>query len=231
MGSPTGPCHAWTVFWDELTPAEQDALTAIGIHRTYEAGAYVLFEGEPSTHVVVVLSGRLKLTTSSPDGRNIIIEFRDRGELVGEMGVVDDSPRSAAAVAVTPMEALVVPANQFRELLTRGGGIVVAVLRSMAERIRQASERRLEQGTSDTVTRVAGRLVELAEGRTVGVGGGDLVLDPAPTQQELADWIGASRDAVVLALKQLRELQWIETGRQQIRILDLNGLRSYSERL
>lgn len=223
-------CNAGTVFWDQLTEREQEAMIAIGARRTFSSGDYVLHEGEASTHVLVLLSGRLKLVSSSPEGRTVIIEFRERGELVGEMGVVDDSPRSVGAVASTEVEALIVPADRFRQLLMEGGGIVIAVLSSMAERLRQTSVRRLEQGTADTVTRVAGRLVELSEGK-VPDAKGQIVLSSALTQQELADWIGASRDAVVLALGQLRDLRWIETGRQQFRILDLDALRRFTNEL
>lgn len=215
------------MFWDALSLDEQEAVAAIGTRRTYPEGSLVFFDGDPATFVVIVLSGKLKLTRSAVDGRSILIEFRGAGDIVGELGAIDREPRSATVEVSSAVEALVVPADRFRELLSDRGGVALAVLSTVTERLRESSRRRLESGTSDAVTRLAGRLVELAEQQSP-TAVDDLVLDSALTQQELAEWIGVSRDAVVLALRQLRELGWIETGRQRIRIRDLEALRRFS---
>lgn len=215
------------MFWDDLSLDEQEAVAAIGTRRAYAEGSLVFFEGDPSTHVVIVISGKLKLTRSAVDGRSVLIEFRGAGDIVGELGAIDREPRSATATASSALEALVVPADRFRELLSNRGDVALAVLSTLTERLRESSHRRLESGTSDTVTRLAGRLVELADQQNPDAVD-EVVLDSALTQQELADWIGASRDAVVLALRQLREPGWIETGRQRLRIRDLDALRRFS---
>ena len=214
------------MFWDDLSPHDQAAVLAIGTRRSYPRGAYLFLEGEASTHVIVVLSGSLKLTRTTSEGRGVVIEFRSAGELVGEVSAIDRQPRSASASARTPVEALTMPADRFRELLAERGTVATAVLAMMAARIRETSERRLESGTSDAVTRLASRLVELAE-RQGPAESGAITLVSSLTQQELAEWIGVSRDAVVQALRQLRKLKLIETGRQQIRILDVDALRSF----
>lgn len=215
------------MFWEVLAAEDQASLRAVGAERAYDTGDYLFLEGDEPTHAIVLLAGQLKLTRSSPDGRSVLIEIRQQGELVGESGPIDRQPRSASAVALTPVEALVVPAAAFRRLLEERGTVALQLIVTLVERLRESAERRLESGTSDAVTRLAGRLVELSEDKPQTTAG-EVVLGSALTQQDLAEWIGVSRDAVVLAFRQLRALGLIETGRRQIRILDLEGLRHFA---
>ncbi len=198
--------------------------------RVYERGTYLFLEGDAPTHVIVILEGMVKLTRSVADGRSVVIELRAEGDIIGELGPVDHRPRSTAAAAVSAVEALTVPAETFRHLVHQRPGLAWELLAMLAERLRQSTQRQLEAGTSDAVTRLAGRLVELAAwGHRVGEDG-SLALASSLTQQELAEWVGVSRDAVVLAFRQLRKLRLVETGRQQIRILDLAALEAFAHR-
>lgn len=215
------------MFWDALRAEDQEALRAIGASRRYGRGEVLFLEGDQPTHVLVLLSGELKLTRSAVDGRSVLIEIRQPGALIGESGPIDNQPRSASAVALSSLEVLVLPATAFRRLLEERGTVAIGVIGTLVERLRESAVRRLESGTSDAVTRLAGRLVELSDDLPPA-GSGDVVLNSALTQQDLAEWIGVSRDAVVLAFRQLRQLGFVETGRQQIRIVDPEGLRRFA---
>ena len=98
----------------------------------------------------------------------------------------------------------------------------------MTERLRGASQRQLELGTSDALGRVCSRLAELADRHGVPDGGAIRVDSPL-SQEDLADWAGLSRDAVVKALKTMRGLGWIETGRRRITLYDLEAVRQRGE--
>jgi CRP-like cAMP-binding protein len=154
----------------------------------------------------------------------VVFEVRGPGELLGELGSIDGQPRSASAVALEPVEALVVPAADFRSIIERSPRAAVHLLGVVAGRLREADRRRVEYAAFDTVGRVAARLVELA-GRYGEPGPEGVLIDLTITQEELAGWTGASREAVSKALHQLRGLGWIETGRRRIRVLDLDELR------
>ena len=212
------------VFWEELAEGDRSAVGAVGRRCAYPTGSVLFVEGDEPRLVLVILEGRLKLTRTAVDGREVLIEFRGPGELVGELGAVDDVARSATATVVEPLEAIVIPATRFRRLLADRGTVALAVLTMVVGRLRQSAQRRLESGTSDALAKLCGRLVELAEDTEPAAGG--VVEIPSPlTQQELAEWIGVSRDAVVIALRHLRERGWVETGRRRIRILDIEALR------
>ncbi|MDH3678530.1 MAG: Crp/Fnr family transcriptional regulator [Acidimicrobiia bacterium] len=212
------------MFWDLLSDDDKEAIRGAGVKTTYPAGNMLFHYGDEPTHVLVLLNGLVKLTLTSVDGREVMIELRGAGNMLGELGPIDSLPRSTSVMVIEDVEAIVVPTSAFRQLLLDRGTLSYAVLTLVAEKLRQSTQRRLEAGVGDAHARLCGRLVELAESAEMGSDGVIEVNSPL-TQQELADWIGVSRDAIVLALRRIRELGWIETGRRTIRIHDLEALR------
>ena len=100
----------------------------------------------------------------------------------------------------------------------------MALLRLVTSRLRDADRKRVEFGAFDIAARVAGRLVELAD--RFGEPVPDGVRIPVPlSQDELAGWVGASREAVAKALRVLRDRGLLTTGRRTMTVLDLDGLR------
>ena len=215
------------MFWDNLRAADQEVLDSAGMRRHYPAGSAIWLDGDPPTHTFIVLQGLVKVTRTSIDGREVIIELRGRGNILGELAAIDTSPRSAAIIAIEDVEALVIRASVFRQLLLDHGPIAFAVLEVVADKLRQATNRRLEAGVGTAQARLCSRLVELAANTQADANGVIEVKSPL-TQQELADWIGVSRDAVVLAMRRIRDEKWVETGRRTIRILNLDALKAAS---
>ena len=192
----------------------------------FEAGERLMQEGEAGDSVAAILSGRVKISHTSPDGRETVLDLRGPGELVGELSAIDGAPRSSSVTAIEPVEALLVSGRDFRLLLDRPG-LAGELLVRLSRRFRDADRKRIEFGASDTVGRAAARLVELAE-RYGEADGDGLVIDMPLTQEELAGWTGASRAGMAAALRTLRKLGWIETGRRRVRVRDLEALRRRS---
>ena len=203
---------------------ELDALHERGRAVSFEAGERLLHEGEPGDKVVLILSGRVKVSHAGSDGRETILDFRGPGELVGELSALDEGPRSSSVTAIEPVDALLVPAADFGVLLDRPG-FATALLRMLSIRFRDADRKRLEFGGSDTVGRAAARLVELAERYGEPEAEGIVIALPI-SQDELAGWTAASRAGMANALRTLRELGWIETERRRITVRDLEALRA-----
>jgi CRP/FNR family transcriptional regulator, cyclic AMP receptor protein len=214
-------------FLETLPPDAVDQLQAAASRRAYEAGAALFHARQPPDRVWILLSGRVKLNRITEDGREVVLAVREPGDLIGEMAAIDGEPRSAGAVALEPVEALVLSAQDFAGLIDRVPGVARAVLRLMTSRLRDADRKRVEFLAMDTVGRVASRLVELAE-RFGETAGGEVRIDLPLTQEDLAAWSGSSREATIKALRSLRELGWIETARREITVLDLDCLRRRS---
>lgn len=215
-------------FLDRLTADGRSALEAAGAERRHRKGAVLFREGDYNTSVLVVLDGTLKLTKLAIDGREVILDLRGSGDVLGELAAVDGSPRSATGTFLTSGRALHLTGTAFNALIDSEPSIAAATLRTVAHRLRDASDRQLEFGTADAMSRVCARLVQLTEGLAAQPDG-SIQLNSPLSQQELADWAGVSRDAVVRALKTARDLGWLETGRQAFVIKDLAELRRHCD--
>jgi CRP/FNR family transcriptional regulator, cyclic AMP receptor protein len=175
----------------------------------------------------VLLSGRAKVSTTTEEGKEVILAFRGPGDLLGELSAIDGEPRSASVEAIEPVEALAVASADFRAFLTEHPSIALMLLETVTRRLRDADRKRVEYGAHDATGRVAARLVELAE--QYGEQGPDGIRIGLPlTQEELAGWTGASREAVSKALQTLRSAGWVATERRRITIHDLEALRRRS---
>lgn len=212
---------------DRLAPADLAELRTAGTVHRYRTGAALVREGDASSVVFALIAGRVKVTKSAPNGRQVLLELRRAGDLVGELSAIDRSLRSATVEAIVDVEALVIPGERFRTLLATRAGLANHVLIGVVARLREASERQLELGTVDVVGRVCRRLCELAEGDGEVTPDG-ISLQTVLSQQELADWAGISRDGVVRAFGELRAKGWLETGRRRLVLRDAAAVRRRS---
>ena len=212
-----------TTFLAELGAEDRDALQSLARRRSFPVGASLMSEGQPGTEVMVILSGRVKITFLEIDGQEVVLDFRGPGELLGELAVIDGKPRSSRVEAIEPVEVLAIPAAAFNDLVAERPGIANVLLRDLVGRFRNADRKRIEFGAAQTIGRVAARLVEMVERFGTATKAGHVV-DLPITQEELAGWTGASREAVAKALRSLREQGLITTERRRITVLDLEKL-------
>ncbi len=206
---------------------DSDVSAVIGGRRPTrcKAGTVLFIEGERAGRVLVVLCGHVKIFSTSTEGREIVLAVRGPGEVLGELSSIDGAPRSASGAAMDEVELLSIPSDDFHALLSERPGIAATLLTTLVARLRDADRKRVEFGSQDTRTRLALRLLELTT--SDGVTEGSQVRITLPlTQQELADWVGSSREAVTKALGSLRSRGLIETHRRKIVILDPARLRA-----
>ncbi len=212
-------------FLDALSAEEVAHLHTRGVARRFARGAALFHERQVSDRVMLLTEGRVKIASISEDGRESVLAFRGPGEVLGELSAIDGQPRSAGVTAVDPVEALVIPTADFRSFLERSPRAALWILTRLITRLREADRKRAEFGASDTIGRVAARLVELAADYGRQQPGGGVRIDLPITQEELASWVGSSREGVNKALHTLRGLHWVETERRAITVLDMEALR------
>jgi CRP/FNR family transcriptional regulator, cyclic AMP receptor protein len=188
----------------------------------------VLFsEGDVADRVFLIEHGWVTLRTTTPAGAEVILGLRGPGDVVGELSALDGEPRSATALAVDDVEAVVAPASLMTAMLGRDPELAGELLRLLARRLRESDRQRGEFATLDSLARVARRLFELAE--RFGEPTGDGVRIELPlSQEQLASWCGCSREATVKALRTLREVADITTGRRTITLRDPELLRRHA---
>jgi CRP/FNR family transcriptional regulator, cyclic AMP receptor protein len=211
-------------FADELGVAGLQQFRDACVVRRARAGDVLCREGEVHDHAYLVERGLLMVTKMALNARQAILELRGPGDLVGELAAIDGAERSATVSVAESGQLLVIDRHALLGLVRSDGAVALALLVSLAGKVRESSDRHLELGTADGMPRVARRLIELWELR------GRVADFSSPiSQQELADWAGVSRDGVVRALTALRNAGVVETGRRRFVVRDVARLRTFAE--
>jgi len=211
-------------FLASLSDSECDALNGIGVVRSYARGDALMFQDENDDRTMILLAGRVKIARVEHDGRELMLDIRDPGDLLGELAFIDGGPRVATVTALEPVDALVTSAAALRLHLETTPRVAVLLLEILARRFRQSTLKRSHFAVADTMGRVAARILELAD-RYGEPSDGEIQLSSPLSQEDLAAWAGASRAGVAEALRAMRELGWIQTTRKEILVRDADALR------
>jgi diguanylate cyclase (GGDEF)-like protein len=140
-----------------LTPEQRDLLLDSATEQTFTAGHVLIRESDPPDRLFVILSGRvrvLEVATDSPV--ELIVGELGVGEILGELSVLRNQPRSATVVAIERTHCLVIPQTEFLRVLQNSAELAVSLLRMLAGRLYE-TDRRLSRFAPDPVTGLAGR--------------------------------------------------------------------------
>ncbi len=203
-----------------------NALRSEGRRVHFRRGQALFTEGDLADRVFVIERGWVMVTSIAPGGREIVLGLRGPGEVIGDLSALDGAPRSATALAVGEVDATVAPGSALTRALTNAA-TAIELLRLLANRLRDADRKRLEFAALDTLGRVALRLEELGERFGEHTTDG-IEIDLPLSQEQLASWCGASREATVKALAALRTLGCIATGRRSVLIRDIEALHRHA---
>jgi CRP/FNR family transcriptional regulator, cyclic AMP receptor protein len=211
-------------FWDLLTPQEQHALRALGRERKYPPGAILCVEGDPATHLFILVAGWVKILSVADSGLQAVLALRGAGEIVGEIAGETAGHRNATMQAIDAVLALVVDYNRFNSFLDTHQGASRAYRRVMTRRWTDADAMLRKRTVTSGAQRLAGLLLELAwrHGRRA-----DSAIEVAlpVSQEELASLAGTSRATVARALANWRQRGLIRTGQRRITVIDVAALR------
>ena len=184
----------------------------------------MLLEGDFGNRVWAIREGLIKVVAVHRDGIEVVTALRGPGDLIGELAVLDDSPRSASAIALVTVQVQVVSAAEFLEFLRSDPDAAMALSKNLAVRLRESDALRLGQAAEDVTQRLARCLVDLARNYGTSSSGDAVVIDLPLTQTDLAAIVGSSRDAVAKALQSWRERDLIRTSRRRIELVDIGTL-------
>ena len=200
------------------------ALRTKGTVREFPSGSYLFFEGDGSGSVLLIESGLVRIERSTADGRTALLDLAVEGNLVGELGVIDEQPRSATAVTIEPSRIRSVDAEDFRRTVAADPEIASALLHRVVHRLRKLTDQFVNVANRSGTERVADRLIELLD-RSGEPSNPGVVLHMPITQAELGQWAGLSREGTTNALADLRKSGIISTGRRTIVIERPDKLR------
>lgn len=226
---PYGPgTWAPATFLGALTPAAAADLAALGVRRQFAAGMVMMREGAAGTHVVLVLSGFVKVTTAV-DGFETLLGIRLPGEVIGEAGALTGEPRNATVTACGRVTAAMVSRANFEAFLRRRPDAAMLVMAAMARQLRWANRRRTDFAVFPAHIRLARLLAEIAEVCGLPRPDGTVDLAVPLSQPELAAMIGIAQATVQKAVGELRDRDLVGTGYRRVTVLDLPGLRRLAD--
>jgi CRP-like cAMP-binding protein len=207
-----------------LPPAEARQLVARLRECHYRVGDPIFRKGDRCEGLFIVLSGRVRTSITSVDGREQVLKVFGPGRTFADIPVFDDEPLPADAVAVADSTVAILSQTDLLDLLRRHPDVSLDVIRLFASRLRAYKLVVEDLSLRDVVGRVARLLRDRARGQAT------LVEDSASaslryTQNEIAAMVGSVREVVQRALKALEHAGVIQMARGRIRILDVEALR------
>jgi len=202
-----------------LTDEEASSLRASMTQVKVSKGHTLFKEGDEGDRLYVVLEGKLKLGTTSIDGRENLLSILGPGEMFGELSLFDPEPRTATATAVTDAKLLALAHDQVIGLVTRHPQASLELLRRLAQRLRKSNEILADLVFADVPGRVAKAIIDL--GARFGQQKDDgLHVNHDLTQEELAQLVGASRETVNKALADFASRGWVRLEPRAVVVLD-----------
>ena len=190
-------------------------LATVVARRSAPRASVIMAAGDPIDSLYIVISGRLKVMMGDADGKEVILSLIGPGEFFGEMGLIDDSPRSASVVTIEPCELLQVSKRDFKKCLQENFEMSMAVMRGLVRRLREADRKIGSLALLDVYGRVARLLLDMSE----EVNGQKIVTKRLP-KQDIAKMIGASREMVSRVMKDLQMGGYIEMRGSSIVLRD-----------
>ncbi len=206
-----------------LDDAASVSLLANMVSVKISKGSVLFAEGDEGDQLYVIAEGKLKLGTSSGDGRENLLSILGPGEMFGELSLFDPGPRTSTATAVTDVKLLSLGQEKLLPWLAENPKVALQLLARLAQRLRRTNEAVGDLVFSDVPGRVAKALIDLGErfGKKTEEG---LFVHHDLTQEELAQLVGASRETVNKALADFAGRNWLKLDGRAVLITDLERL-------
>ena len=197
------------------------------VTKRYTKDQLILVEEEIGKILFIIYKGRVKVTRTSEDGREVILSILESGDFFGEMSILDGKARSASVTALENSEILLLRRGDFMQLLEDFPQIAIALLKELAARIRKSDTQIKSLSLSDALGRVASTLVLLAE--EIGkVREGRIIISKIPLQQDLANMAGTSRETISRVFKAMQKRGLIKREGRKLIIDDFAKLKDAS---
>ena len=203
--------------------ASAASLRASMIGIKISKGQVLFKEGDPGDRLFVVVEGKLKLGTTSNDGRENLLSILGPGDMFGELSLFDPGPRTATATAVVDSKLLALANYQVIGLVTAHPHVSLQLLKRLSQRLRRANDVLSDLVFADVPGRVAKAIIELGERFGTKKDDG-LHVNHELTQEELAQLVGASRETVNKALADFASRGWVKLEPRAVIILDYERL-------
>ena len=208
-------------YFADLEAEAFEQLCRYAKHTTLKRGTPIFAKGDPPTSLFAVISGTVKISISSPDGRNAILNLIGPGEIFGEIALLDGQVRSTDATANTNCEMFTIDRRDFVPFVRSQPTVAMKFIELLCTRLRRTSDQVEQVILQNLPGRLASALLRLTEkhklepqGRTIAI-----------TQQEISEMVGMSRESINKQLRAWATRNWVRLEHGAIVVLDLAPLQ------
>jgi CRP/FNR family transcriptional regulator, cyclic AMP receptor protein len=199
----------------ELPPATLDHISAYLRRRSVPKGTVIFRKGDPGVGMIGVLSGAVRISVASADGRDVVLNIIREGEVFGEIALLDGRARTADATTMSDCELMTIERREFIPFLRSQPDVTLKLMEILCSRLRRTSEQVHEMTFLNLSTRIAKTLMRLAEKAKDTGRGGKVTI----TQREISQIVGRSRESTNKRLRAWEKSGWIRLQRGSVTVL------------
>jgi CRP-like cAMP-binding protein len=209
----------------DLEPEAFDQLSRYAKHSTLKRGATIVSRGDPGNCLIAVISGTVKVSVSSADGRTAILNLIGPGEIFGEVAVLDGHARTADVIANTNCEIYTIDRRDFLPFVRSQPALAMKLIELLCTRLRWTSDQVEQVILQNLPGRLASALLRLTEKHRLV--SGDLTI--AITQQEISEMVGMTRESINKQLRAWAARNWVRLEHGAIVVLNAESLQALIE--
>ncbi len=221
--------HPNSLIFDALPPAQRELLLARGHARQFDAGETIFCRYDEGSWLMLIQEGIVEISIVMMNGRKSVLNHMESGEILGEIALLDQAGRSADAIALTPVQGLVIHRQHVLEVLDSNKDALYLIIQTLCSRVRNASEMFENQSHHSAASRLARCLLRLAKKWGEQLESGQLHIRYGFTQADLGEIAGLARENVNRHLQNWMRDDLILFNKGDITILDLDALSEIAE--
>jgi CRP/FNR family cyclic AMP-dependent transcriptional regulator len=210
--------------FSKLSPKHIDSLASCIVGKTTKRNSTIFAKGDPGSSLFAICKGAVKITVPSVDGHDAVFNLIGKGDIFGEIALLDGRPRTADAIAITDCELFVIERRDFLPLVREEPEIALKLIEILCARLRQTTEQAENLMFLHLPGRLAKALLRLSESDG---NGRERRVDV--TQKDLGNIIGMSRESTNRQLRIWEQSKWVRLERGGIVVLSTNALERVAE--
>jgi CRP/FNR family transcriptional regulator, cyclic AMP receptor protein len=208
-----------------LTPQHIDRLSACIVTKSVKRGANIFDKGDPGTSLFAIGAGTVKISVPSVEGKDAVFNVLGKGDIFGEIALLDGHPRTADATAVTDCELYVIERRDFLPVVREEPEIALRLIEILCFRLRRTTEQAEEVMFLDLPSRLAKALMRLVDADTAGMRERKISI----TQKDLGNIIGMSRESTNKQLRLWEDKKWVRLERNAVVILAIDPIAAIAD--
>jgi len=212
--------------FSDLSPENLETLAGMVVLKRFSKGAFIIGQNEVGTCMYLLVSGRVKISLASPEGKELVLNYLEAPAHFGEMSLVDAQTRSADVIAVTDVELFALDGKDLSAAIQLQPRLALSLIATLSRRLRQTINRLEDMAFHDATHRVMRVVLNVA---TAGLETRGAPIVQGMTHYDIATLAGTSRETASRVIAQLTR-EGVVTPQGRRLVVDLTGLSERLER-